>query len=80
MSLKTGREGRARRTKMTTEKLYCTVGRGGPWSDCDLSLSDEGKDFLPQIIQRLNTGAEGKVSYMWVCENTPLSTCYRIYV
>lgn len=28
-------------------------GRGGAWSACDLSLSDQGKDSLPQIIWNL---------------------------
>lgn len=69
MSTKRGeREREGMDAKMTTDKLYCR------WS-CDLSLSDEGKDFLPQIMLKFNTGAEGKNGCVWVCGNAPSTTC-----
>lgn len=52
--------------------------RRGSRSACDQSLSDDGKDFLPQIILKFNTGAEGEDGCVSVCGNARLTTCYLV--
>lgn len=54
--------------------------RRGSRSACDQSLSDDGKDFLPQIILKFNTGAEGEDGCVSVCGNARLTTCYLVWV
>lgn len=70
---------RDRRTEMTTEGSYSVGGpRRGSWSACDQSLSDDGKDFLLQIILKFNTRAEGEDGCVLVRGNARLTTCYLV--